>query len=72
MGALFHLLDEAVRSQEYYDLAGIGPEDGCYPPLYDLKKALQRALSEVRQMERHEHVWNESDYCDICGNDGRA
>lgn len=68
----FHFLEngiaQAKRSQEYWDLGGNdGPE-----PLYCLIKALQQALAEARELRRHQHKYDEDDYCVICGRDGRV
>ena len=65
---LWPLVSKATRDDEYYYLGGCdGPR-----PLYALQKALQQALADVRRIRYHQHQWNDNDYCDICGNDGRA
>lgn len=57
----------ASRAREYADIAG--EEDDSFQLLED---QLQSALVEVRSVRHHQHEWNEDDYCDICGADGRA
>lgn len=62
------LITKAGKREQYWELGGHdGPE-----PLECLERALQRALDEVRELRGHEHQWNEDDYCDICGRDGRV
>lgn len=33
---------------------------------------LKRFRRDVQELSKHAHDWNESDYCSICGADGRA
>ncbi|HEU5463700.1 MAG TPA: hypothetical protein VFV82_06190 [Candidatus Binatia bacterium] len=70
--------NEAARSQEYYDLGGLGRSDGARP-YHTAKRSIQHAiatlnreLKEIRKLERHTHQWNNDDRCDLCGADGRA
>lgn len=44
-----------------------------------MRRQLQEAIAEARRDLRefesllnHAHQWNEDDYCDICGADGRS
>lgn len=63
-----HLAIEAANHEaQMADLAG--EEDTSFQYLEDQLKA---ALSEVQRVRHHAHAWNENDYCDICGADGRA
>jgi len=63
------------RSQQFYDL-GV---DYDISPYQDGLNRIDRAIGllkkfrqETQQMAQHEHAWNESGYCSICGADGNA
>lgn len=64
---------EADRYAEGCDLAG---EGGGYrdiqAELSHLIGALKRVHRALGNQAGHQHDWNESDYCVICGRDGRA
>lgn len=67
---------DAARSAQYAELADIPVS-----VIYKSKKAeigrailaLKRAHAALCQLENHVHKWDpETDYCQICGADGRA
>lgn len=66
-------MDEAKRSAEYADLGGAASP---YPELLaDVDAAigfLKRYRASLQALSKHAHDWNASDYCTICGADGRA
>jgi hypothetical protein len=64
---------ELCRSAESADLAG---EE---PPYRDALADIDRTIgylkhfrAEIQRLAGHTHRWNENDYCDLCGADGRA
>lgn len=62
-----------MRSAEYANLAGEGDPYG--DTLRDIDRTigfLKRYRLEMQSLAGHEHRWNEDDYCDVCGADGRA
>jgi hypothetical protein len=61
------LIRKATKSDEYASLAG---EDAI--ALKAFNSALSRAMTEVTELIIHEHDWNDNDYCNVCGTDGRA
>lgn len=64
---LMMLVRKATRSDEYADLAGEVPTK-----LRALKAAAEAIAKDIETLLGHEHEWNDSDYCSICGADGRA
>ena len=65
------IIQQATRSQEYWDLGGMDPDDGT-PPLHQLEADLEAALGEVRALIHHVHDWDEDQWCSVCGADGLA
>lgn len=69
------LHDNATRTSHYWELGGAeGPS-----PYADAMKQidatigqLKRVRADLQKLDGHIHHWNEDDYCDICGMDGRA
>ena len=81
LNAIAVLPREAAKSNQYYELSGIGPDEaeGILPPYDEAIRDLERvraqcgkALAAIRKLKGHKHDWNEDDYCSICGADGRA
>ena len=64
---LMPLVTDAKRHVEGADLAG--SPINAYKAL---REALQATLREVDALDGHIHQWNQDDYCDLCGADGRA
>lgn len=64
---------EICSAAEGADLAG---EDSPYRHYLGRIDAsiglLKRFRRDVQGLSKHAHEWNESDYCSICGADGRA
>lgn len=67
------LEQESKRSAEYANLAG---EEGPYRwTLAQIDASigfLKQFRLDIQRLQKHEHRWNEDDYCDVCGADGRA
>ncbi len=65
---------QAARDAECLDLAG-EPGDAyrdAQKQIGRLIETARRAAREIKGLRAHRHDWNESDYCSICGADGRA
>jgi len=64
---------EVCKSAEY---ANLGGDESPYPrTLGDIDAAighLKRFRAEMQLLAGHTHNWDGSDYCSICGADGRA
>lgn len=68
-------VQSTTRSAQYAELAGESTGD-----VYKARKAevgraiaiLESTHTELCELERHSHIWNDDDYCSICGADGRA
>lgn len=71
--SLPHLPRETARSQEYYVLARLSPEDGVQAP-YDhalgvvdrLIGQLQETRQRPQELKDHSHEWGDDDYCVTC------
>lgn len=65
--------NETARAAESADLAG---EGSPYPrALGEIDASigyLKRYRQELQALAQHAHVWDENDYCTVCGADGRA
>ena len=63
-----------ARAEEYMHLAGIVPEDydATERPYDEAIRILKHTLERIEMLKNHTHQWNDDDYCDICGADGRA
>ncbi len=63
------------RQQEYF---GLGDCDGQSPYSVALAQIdaaigrLKQARCAMQSLSQHQHQWDASDYCAICGADGRA
>lgn len=69
------LPQRAARNAEYSDLAG---EDSA-ADYAEAQRALGALIAEAKHahaaltaLRHHRHDWNEDDYCNVCGADGRA
>jgi len=66
--AIHEALGKLRREYVSADMAGERPS--C--TYEDLKADLEDAVGLVRITRDHAHDWNEDDYCNVCGADGRA
>lgn len=73
--AIIDAINCANKEVEYLNLSGLGKEDfekGWLPPYARMIRVLNHGVRDVRYMRDHEHKWNESGFCWICGADGNA
>jgi len=66
------LVNRAARSAENADLAG---ESGSvvYRSIQQrFGRIAARTRRDLTELRTHRHDWNASDYCNVCGADGRA
>jgi hypothetical protein len=72
---LTYLPSLVARSAEYAHLAG---EDArreyrnALTMLGHIIKQAKETHAELSGLSTHQHEWNDNDYCDLCGADGRA
>jgi len=74
--SILHPVTDAIHdaigklNKQYVSAELIGE---CVSVTYDdLKEVLERGIGLVLETRNHTHQWNDDDYCDICGADGRA
>jgi hypothetical protein len=66
---------QACKAHEGASLSGDQGEDAygdLLSALRDFSERLPRLIAEVEALQTHHHAWNEQDYCNLCGADGRA
>lgn len=74
-----HLVSAAIRrakrSAENASLAG-EPAAPVYDDLLEelatVRDSMAEYIQEVTELKDHRHEWNENEFCNICGADGRA
>lgn len=68
--------DTAKRSATYADLGGDVSASEVYgDAVGDLASIIEDAqalMREMKQLQSHEHEWDDQSYCTLCGADGRA
>lgn len=68
LSAIEDTVSKLHKGYERAELAGVNTA-----LTYDyLAMALEEEARVIRGYEGHSHDWNEDDYCNICGADGRA
>jgi hypothetical protein len=60
---------KATQNDQYAQEIG---ESQLATALPDLKADLLLAIQMIDEIVDHAHQWNDNDYCNICGADGRA
>ncbi len=65
---------QTARRAEAASLGGFDgdPYEDAVVLIRTLNREIDRAMEEVSILYHHAHRWNENDYCDICGADGRT
>ncbi len=76
---LHTLPDEIARRAEAYDLAGLPATDAPHPyteatrAIDHLIGRLKATRADIQRLAAHQHTWDpDTDYCTVCGADGRA
>lgn len=62
----------AIKSSNYADLAGYSAKARLRLARMRIGAAYREAMARLDEVMAHEHDWNGDDYCNICGQDGRA
>lgn len=65
---LFSLLSKAHARRRSWKASG---EEGM-DPLKAFELSLGRIQNDARDLMSHKHTWNESGFCETCGEDGNA